>query len=97
MIIDWDSAWKVVRDAIVSFGWAKGTLTIFFWVAHYWIFREYRGRLRDRQNEIDRIAADNREYRDRFTNLLDQYFKPPQQLIEKREPPKSKKGKNERH
>jgi hypothetical protein len=35
------------------------------------IFWLYIARLRDRQKEIDRIAGDNREYRDRFLAILD--------------------------
>jgi len=80
--VDWQNAWKIVKDAITSLGWAKGILTLFFWVAHAWIYREYRGRLNDRQKQIDMIAAENREYRERLTGLLDQYFKPPQALID---------------
>ncbi|MFL6283258.1 MAG: hypothetical protein ACJ74Q_08980 [Pyrinomonadaceae bacterium] len=81
MDVDFKGAWETVKDAVVSFGWVKGTLTIFFWVAHFWIYREYRGRLKDRQDEINRIAAENHEYRDRFIGLLDKYFKPSQQAL----------------
>ena len=60
-----------VRDLIAQFGWVKGTFTVFFWAAHFWIFRLYQGRLKDRQSEIDRLAADNHEYREQFMKLLD--------------------------
>ncbi|MDR9468882.1 hypothetical protein [Marinospirillum sp.] len=41
---------------------------------HYAVFRLYLGRLNDRQKEIDRLAAENREYRERFLDLLDKKF-----------------------
>lgn len=63
--------WNVIKDLIVTLGWAKGTLTVFFWLAHFWIFRQYKERLEDRQKEIDRLAQENREYRDRFISMLD--------------------------
>lgn len=66
--------WEVIETFIVTFGWTKGILTIFFFLAHFWIFMQYNGRLKDRQREIDRIASDNREYRNRFLELLDKRF-----------------------
>ncbi len=38
-------------------------------VFHYWIYRIHQGRLDDRQREIDRLADDNREYRESFLRL----------------------------
>ena len=57
-------------DLIAQLGWVKGTFTVFFWVAHFWIFQLYKGRLADRQAEIDRLATDNHEYREHFMKLL---------------------------
>lgn len=34
----------------------------------------YNGRLQDRQEEINRLAADNHEYRDRFLAVIDKHF-----------------------
>src|SRR6266516_2769669 len=56
----------------VSFGLLRGTFALFFWVMHFWIYRLYNGRLKDRQREIDNIAAENRAYRERFLALIDQ-------------------------
>ena len=39
-------------------------------VAHIWIARLHKGRLDDRQREIDRLAEDNRAYRELFVGLL---------------------------
>jgi hypothetical protein len=64
-------SWEQVGGLIREFGWTKGVFTIFFFMAHAWIYKLYAGRLADRQKEIDRIAADNREYRERFLTLLD--------------------------
>lgn len=64
--------WETFKEFLVEFGWIKGTFSVFFLIAHAWIYRLYSGRLRDRQLEIDRIAEENREYRERFLSLLDQ-------------------------
>jgi hypothetical protein len=63
---------ETVGNLIAQFGWAKGTLTVFFWAAHYAYYRSFKGRLNDRQSEIDRLAKDNHEYRDYFMKLLDE-------------------------
>ena len=75
-------SWAEIKDFIVTLGWAKGVFTIFFFLAHAWIYNLYSGRLKDRQAEIDRLSADNREYRERFLSLLDKHFKytPPKKL-----------------
>ncbi len=64
-------SWSTVKDYVIAFGWVKGVFTIFFFLAHAWIYSLYRGRLKDRQKEIDRLAEDNHEYRERFLRLLD--------------------------
>lgn len=61
-------------EMIKALGWAKGMFTVFFFMAHGYIFSLYRGRLNDRQKEIDRIASENREYRERFLKLMDDKF-----------------------
>lgn len=66
--------WQTIKDFIVSFGWVKGMFALFFWFSQGWIYILYRGRLSDRQKEIDRIAKDNREYRERFLSILDDKF-----------------------
>lgn len=71
-------SWETIRDFIVAFGWTKGVFTIFFFGAHAWVYRLYNGRLQDRQNEINRLAADNHDYRDRFTALLDKHLELPE-------------------
>ncbi|MGH9755304.1 MAG: hypothetical protein ACREA2_21205 [Blastocatellia bacterium] len=67
-----DISWETIKDFIVSFGWAKGTLTILFWVFHAWIYLLYNGRLNDRQKEIDRLIQENQHYRKIFFTLLEQ-------------------------
>ena len=39
-------------------------------VSSKWIAKIHKGRLEDRQQEIDRVAAENREYRELFSQLL---------------------------
>ena len=69
-------------DAILSFltefGEINGLLILgiifmFLWLRslNSHIHRQHREQLQDRQREIDRLAEDNRAYRDRFLALLD--------------------------
>lgn len=67
-------SWEDIRTFIVALGWTKGVFAIFFFLSHGWVFHLYDGRLKDRQSEIDRIAADNKDLRDRFTSLLDKHM-----------------------
>jgi F0F1-type ATP synthase membrane subunit b/b' len=67
-------SWETVKDFIISFGWVKGTFTIFFWLALFFFYRLYKARIDDKQKEIDRLAQENREYRERFLALLDRHF-----------------------
>lgn len=41
---------------------------------HFYIFRLYSKRLQDRKTEIDRLAAENQQYRDRFFKLIDSKY-----------------------
>jgi hypothetical protein len=66
--------WESVKTLLVSFGLVRGLFVIFFLMAHYFIWKQYKGRLDDRQKEIDRLAQDNREYRERFLTFMDQVF-----------------------
>lgn len=66
--------WTVIKELISDLGITKGMFVIFFFLSHIWIFKMYNGRLNDRQKEIDRLAEDNREYRNRFLSLLDEKF-----------------------
>lgn len=66
--------WDEILSFIKALGWTKGVFTIFFFLAHGWIYNLYRDRLKDRQSEINRLATDNREYRERFLSLLDKHF-----------------------
>lgn len=66
--------WTEILTFIEALGWAKGVFTIFFFLAHGWIYTLYKSRLDDRQKEIDRLAADNHEYRERFLSLMDKHF-----------------------
>ena len=51
-------SWEQILSFIQSLGWTKGVFTIFFFMAHAWIYRLYSGRLNDRQAEINRLAKD---------------------------------------
>ncbi len=62
---------KDIVNVLARLGLVKGTFVLFFFMAHGWIYSLYRGRLKDRQREINRLARENREYRDRFLVLMD--------------------------
>jgi len=66
--------WNTIKDFIVTMGWTKGVFTIFFFMTHGWVYILYNGRVKDRQKEIERLAADNREYRERFLKILDEHY-----------------------
>ena len=67
---NWDTIYKFIEN----FGLIKGLFILFFFSAHAWIYFLYSGRLKDRNKEIDRLAKDNHEYRDRFLQLLDEHW-----------------------
>jgi len=71
--------WDTIKDFIIALGWTKGVFSLFFFIAHAWIFWLYRGRIKDKQEEIERVVAENREYRERFLKFYDNNFgyKPP--------------------
>ena len=67
MIPNWETIFKYIENI----GLIEGLFIIFFFVAHYWIYFLYKGRLKDRKEEINRLAEDNHKYRERFLHLLD--------------------------
>jgi len=71
-----DASWgEIFIDLIREIGFSGAIFTVFFFGAHYVLYKMYLGRLDDRQNEIDRLAEDNREYRERFLAITDDKFK----------------------
>jgi F0F1-type ATP synthase membrane subunit b/b' len=62
---------ETILQFIQTLGWVKGVFAIFFFLMHGLYFMAMRGRLKDRQREIDRLAADNKEYRERFVAMID--------------------------
>jgi hypothetical protein len=71
---------KVVQ-LVTSLGVTKGLFVAFFVWAHTAVWMLYRGRLKDRQGEINRLAEENRDYRERFIVLLDKQFKIPKRSV----------------
>ena len=67
--------WPSLQDAVEAvkvLGWTKGVFLLFFWIAHLWLYLQYHGRLKDRQREVDRLAQENHEYRDKFLKTVDE-------------------------
>jgi len=50
-----------------------GVALMFLWVrsSNKVAFRQYEERIKDRQREIDRLAEDNRAYREKYLKSLD--------------------------
>lgn len=63
-----------ITDLLREFGLTRGLFVCFFFIAHFWIFVLYSSRVKDRKEEIERLAKDNHLYRDRFLALLDDRF-----------------------
>lgn len=59
-----------INEILKVFGVTKGLFVIFFLLMHLWIFLLYKGRLNDRQKEIDRIAEENKVFRNFFMDKL---------------------------
>lgn len=66
---------KALQEFLLAIGYTNGLFALFFIGAQVWIYREYQGRLADRQKEIERLAEENREYRERFLQILDKHHK----------------------
>ena len=60
-----------LKTYLSTFGLTKGLFTLFFIGSHIWIYAQYNGRLNDRQKEIDRLADDNKRYREIYLRSLD--------------------------
>lgn len=71
---DFSEFFTSIMGLVRDLGVTKGLFVAFFSVAHAAVWMLYRGRLNDRQREIDRLAAENKEYRERFTAMLDKNF-----------------------
>lgn len=73
-MLDVSQFFDSVLNFIKTLGWTKGVFTIFFFLAHGWVYKLYNLRMDDRQKEIDRLAEDNKDYRVRFLKILDKNF-----------------------
>jgi hypothetical protein len=63
---EWDFLTKIYQEhGIISVA-----VLVALVAACYWIHKLYEGRLQDRQQQIDRLAEENRQYRDIFMRLI---------------------------
>ncbi|MCK4981421.1 MAG: hypothetical protein KAS17_00785, partial [Victivallaceae bacterium] len=58
-----------VINACNQLGTTKALFVFFFLLAHGYIWWLYKGRLKDRQTEIDRMATENKEFRKYFMTI----------------------------
>ncbi len=56
---------------VTEVGLTKAVFSLVILSCHFYIFSLYNDRLRERQAEIDRLAEENHQYRDRFLKLID--------------------------
>lgn len=71
---------KTLLQFIRTLGWTKGVFAVFFFLMQGAVFWLYWGRLKDRQAEINRLALENREYRDHFMEVLKNHQEPQKKL-----------------
>jgi len=72
-------------------GVVRGVTILAFFGFHTWIFLLYRGRVKDLQSQIKRLASENKEHRERFTALLDKRLKIPKPAAPKALPRKKRR------
>jgi len=63
--------WDNIVTILEKYGLFGGTFFLFWIFANWYFHKQYNDRLKDKQNEIDRLAADIKDYRDRFLHFLD--------------------------
>ena len=69
--------WQLLAVILRDHGiWAGGAIIAFFG-AHWWIYHQYEmriaaadARVADRQKDIENLLAENKEYRDKFMQLI---------------------------
>ena len=68
-----------LKSFLVEFGEVNGLLILaavamFLWVrrTHHIIFRQYEARIADLKDQIDRLAKDNRAYREKYLKSTEQ-------------------------
>lgn len=61
-------------DLVTYFGPYIGFILFLIICFNFWVYRLYVGRLKERQDEINRLAEENKEWRERFQAMLDKNF-----------------------
>ncbi len=60
-----------IVEFISGLSFIEGLLVILILLGGWWIYKIHQRQLDDRQREINRLAKENREYRERFTRILE--------------------------
>ncbi len=63
--------WGEICGIIAKFPPVVGLLIILIILLGCYIVKLYEKNIADKQRQIDELAKENKEYRDKFTNLLD--------------------------
>ena len=79
--MDWPAVFAQIKDIVLHLGVVRGLFVVFFVGAHGVIFWLYNGRLSDRQKEINRLASENKEHRERFTALIEKKLNIPKHRL----------------
>lgn len=74
-IIPWEAIFKAVKDL----GYIETILLIVVILVIFYNFKRgnvlYKQNIEDKQKQIDRLAKENREYREKFWDMLNNYHK----------------------
>jgi len=82
--------WDQFVEMVKQIGIFETVFVFFFFGAHKFLYQMYNGRLDDRQAEIDRLAQDNREYRERFLAITDHKFNYDSEKMKIKKPKRAK-------
>ena len=66
---------KFLADLPSDLSLSEWLMAVLVLLGCWWIYKLQKRLMDERQKEIDRLAQDNREYRERFLKILDDRFK----------------------
>lgn len=71
--------WGPIFEAVEKLGYLQTISLIVVILFIFYNFKKanslYKQNIKDKQKQIDRLAEENREYRDKFMDMLNKYFK----------------------
>lgn len=76
MIVEIDVAevGKAIAELFKELGWERGFFFLIIGLFQWFLHRQYRVNLDARKEQIDLLAQENKDYRDRFIQLMDKQY-----------------------